>query len=143
MAYGENTSEEIERIARGVVDCAFKVHKKTGPGLLESIYEVCLAHELTKAGFQVERQVKLPIKYDGIIFEAALVLDLLVNKKVIVEIKSVEVMIPVFEAQILSHLKLLDLPLGLLINFNVAMIKDGIKRIILSKRRPLQQDQDL
>jgi GxxExxY protein len=142
MRYGESTSEEIEWIATAVVDCAFKVHAKVGPGLLESIYEICLAHELSKAGFHVERQVKLPIKYDGIVFEAGLVLDLLVNKLVIVEIKSVELMNPVFEAQILSHLKLLDLPLGLLINFNVALVKDGIKRIILSKRRTLQHDQD-
>ena len=109
----------------------FKVHSELGPGLLEKIYEVCLAHELRKTGYTVERQKEIPIQYDGITFDEGLRLDLLVEDKVIIETKAVDEVNPVWQAQVLSHLKLTGLRLGYLINFNVPLIKNGIKRIIL------------
>lgn len=124
-----------EEIAKIIVNSAFKVHKQLGPGLLEVVYEVCLAHEIRKAGLEVKRQVDLPIIYDGITFDEGLRLDLLVEDTVIVELKSVEKINPVWQAQIISHLKLLDKDLGFLINFNVPLIKDGIKRYIHSKHQ--------
>ncbi len=133
MQYGETTSDEVERIASAVVDSAFKVHSALGPGLLESVYEICLAHELRKRGLEVERQIALPVFYDDIRLDAGLRLDLVVNRLVIVEIKAVEKFNPVFAAQVLTYLKLTGYALGLLINFNVARIKDGIKRIVLTE----------
>jgi GxxExxY protein len=131
MGYGENTSDEIERVARVIVDAAFAVHKKLGPGLLECIYEVCLAYENSKRGLKVLRQVKVPILYDGVQLDADLRLDLLVEDLVIVEVKSVERMIPLSDAQCLTYLKLTGKRLCLLVNVNVPLIKDGIKRIVL------------
>ncbi len=122
---------ELDRIGREIVDAAFKVHKALGPGLLESVYEACMFHELTKRGLKVRKQVNLPITYDGILLETGLRLDLLVEEKVIVENKAVEKIIPLYEAQILSHLKLAKMRLGFRINFNVVLIKDGIKRYAL------------
>jgi len=119
-----------EFIAKAVVESAFKVHKALGPGLLEKIYEVCLAHELLKSGIDVKRQVCVPIKYDGIIFDEGLKLDLLLNDKVIIEIKAVEKVNPVWHAQIINHLKLTGCSLGFLINFNVPLIKQGIRRFV-------------
>ena len=127
----EAISPETERIARVTVDAAFKVHKTLGPGLLESVYEACLAYELQKRGVAVETQVPLPVIYDGTRLDAGLRLDMLVEKQLIVELKSVEKWNPVYEAQLLTYLKLTGHRLGLLINFNVPLIKDGIKRIIL------------
>lgn len=121
-------SYEEEEIGRLIVNAAFKVHKSIGPGLLEKIYEVCLAHELRKAGINVQRQLTVPIVYDGIQFDEGLRLDLLVENKIIVEIKAVALVNPVWEAQIISHLKLTGLRLGFLINFNVPLIKEGIRR---------------
>lgn len=102
-----------------------------GTGLLEKVYEVCLTHELRKAVCAVARQIDILIQYDGITFEEGLRLDLLVNNKIIIEVKAVELVNPVWQAQVLSHLKLTGLRLGFLINFNVPLIKEGIKRIIL------------
>ena len=99
-----------------------------GSGLLEKVYEVCMAHELKKVGLDVRRQVDIPIVYDGIQFDEGLRLDLLVNDLVVVELKAVELVNPVWEAQIISHLKLTGLNLGYLINFNVPLIKNGLKR---------------
>ena len=124
-------SEHEEIIGKVIVEAALKVHKELGPGLLEKVYEVCLTHELRKVGFQVERQVDIPIQYDGITFEEGLRLDLLVDRKVVIETKAVDQVNPVWQAQVLSHLKLTGLRLGYLINFNVPIIKQGIKRIIL------------
>jgi len=121
-------SYEVENMGKAIVNAAFKVHKTLGPGLLEKIYEVCLAHELTKSGFNVKRQVNIPFIYDGICFDEGLRLDLLVNDLVIIELKAVEDVNPVWEAQIISHLKLTGLQLGYLINFNVSVIKIGIRR---------------
>ncbi len=126
----EALTDEKERIGKSIVNAAFKIHKELGPGLLEKIYEVCLAHELKK-DWEVVRQIDIPINYDGIVFDEGLRLDLLIDRKVIVEIKSVDEVNPVWQAQILSHLKLTNLRLGYLINFNVPLIKQGIKRIII------------
>ncbi|MGO9586849.1 MAG: GxxExxY protein [Limisphaerales bacterium] len=124
-------SAEVERIAAVVVDSAFKVHSTLGPGLLESVYEICLAHELSKRGLKFRTQVSLPIVYDSLHLDGGLRIDLLVENQLVVELKAVEIMLPVFEAQLLTYLKLTGCRLGLLINFNVPRIKDGIKRIIL------------
>ena len=118
-------------MATEVVDAAFKVHSALGPGLLESVYEVCLAHELHQRGLKFQSQVALPIIYKGIRLDAALRTDLIVERQLIVEIKAVETILPVFEAQLLTCLKLTGIRLGLLINFNVPRIKEGIKRMIL------------
>ena len=122
---------EAERIAREIVDSAFKVHKTLGPGLLESVYEVCMRSELTRRGLSVETQLDIPIHYDDILIKAGFRLDMLVEKEIIVELKAVEQMHPVFDAQIMTYLKLMNRRIGFLINFNVPLIKNGIKRIIL------------
>ena len=125
---------KTEEIAKIIVNSAYKVHKELGPGLLEKVYEVCLAHEISKTGLDVKRQIDLPIIYDGIEFNEGLRLDLLVENTVIVEIKAVETINPVWQAQIISHLKMLNKDLGFLINFNVPLIKNGIKRFINTKK---------
>jgi len=127
----EKLTDEEERIGKAIVNAAFKVHKEMGPGLLEKVYEICLSHELRKANMIVARQVDIAIHYDGIQFDEGLRLDLLIENKVVVEVKAVDQVNPVWQAQVLSHLKLTGLRLGFLINFNVPVIKDGIKRIIL------------
>ncbi len=129
MIYEKPTDFE-EQIGTAVVHAAFTVHKDLGPGLLERIYEVCMEHELKKAGFEVKRQVAIPICYDGLSFDEGLRLDLLINNLVIVELKAVEIVNPVWESQIISHLKLSRLNLGYLINFNVPLIKKGIRRFV-------------
>jgi GxxExxY protein len=123
--------EDIELIGKQVVDAAFKVHKNLGPGLLEKVYEICFCHELGKKGISYERQKDIPIVYDGLTFEEGLRLDVLVENKIICELKAVDTVNPVWEAQILSHLKLTDKRLGYLINFNVPKIKNGIRRFIV------------
>jgi len=127
----EPLSEKEENIAKQIVDAAYTVHKRLGPGLLEKIYEVCFCHELSKRGLKFQRQVDLPIKYDGVIFDEGLRLDVLVEDLVICELKAKDEVNPVWEAQLLSHLTLTGKRLGFLINFNVVLIKDGIKRIIV------------
>jgi GxxExxY protein len=120
-----------EEIARKTVDCAFRVHRALGPGLLEGVYEVCLCHELHKSGVAFERQVSMPVLYDGLRLDAGLRLDIVVAGCLIVELKAVEQILPVHKAQMLTYLKLSGIRLGLLINFNVPTIKTGIQRIIL------------
>ena len=124
-------SAREESIAKKIVDAAFTVHKKLGPGLLEKVYEVCFCHELSKRGLKHQRQVDIPIVYDEIVFNEGLRLDVFVEELIICELKAVDEMNPVWEAQVLSHLKLTNKRLGFLINFNVSIIKEGIKRIIL------------
>lgn len=121
----------VESIATQVVDAAYAVHKALGPGLLENVYETCLAHEILKRNMKIERQIALPIEYDGLILDDGLRLDLLVDKKLIVELKTVDAILSVHKAQLKTYLKLSGLRLGLLINFNVVLIKDGIKRIVV------------
>jgi GxxExxY protein len=121
---------DIEATGRQVVDSAFSVHRALGPGLLEGVYEACLAHELHSRGLSVRTQVSRPLLYRDLRVEGALRLDMLVNEHVIVELKSVEQTLPVYRAQLLSYLKLTDLRLGFLINFNVPTIRDGIERFV-------------
>jgi len=121
------TENEISRV---VVDAALKVHRALGPGLLESVYEVVLAHELRSRGLRVQRQVSVPIRYDNICFDEAFKADLVVEQKVIVEIKSVEQAKRVHKKQVLTHLRLTDMRLGLLINFGTELIRDGITRLV-------------
>ncbi len=124
-------STREEEIGRLVVDAAFKVHSKLGPGLLEKIYEICFCYELKKSGLDARRQVPIVITYDDIILDEKLVLDVLVDDLVICELKAVDNVNPVWKAQIISHLHLSNKRLGYLINFNVAQIKDGINRFVL------------
>ncbi len=127
----EPLSKREEEIAKIIVDSAYSVHKELGPGLLEKIYETCFCHELDKRKLSYQRQVNIPIVYDGITFNEGLRLDVLVENLVICELKAVDDMNSVWEAQVLSHLKLTAKRLGFLVNFNKKYIKDGIKRIIL------------
>ena len=121
----------IERIFKIVLDCSFKVHTALGPGLLESSYEECLYYELKQSGLIVQKQKPLPLIYEEVKLEIGYRVDLLVENKVIVEIKSVESLADIHMAQILTYMKLSGCKLGLLVNFNVRSLKDGIKRVIL------------
>jgi len=121
--------DSTNEVARIVVDSAFRVHSMLGPGLIESVYEVCLCHELSKRGVTFEKQLELPIVYDGMRLETGLRLDLVVERCLIVELKVVEQILPVHRAQLLTYLKIAGHRLGLLINFHVALIKNGIERI--------------
>lgn len=127
----EDEMEELNRLSYKIIGCVYNVHKQLGPGLLESTYEVCLEYELIKEGLMVERQKPLPVIYDKIKLEAGYRIDLLVEKQIILEIKSVESIAPVHKAQLMTYLKLSGLKLGLLINFNVQDMKKGINRIIM------------
>ncbi len=118
-----------DTIASEIVDSAFKIHKELGPGLLESAYEACLAYELEKRGLNVERQKAQPVHYDGIAVDAGYRIDILVNDLIVIELKAVEQLAPVHKAQLITYLKLSRKPLGFLINFNVPLIKNGIRRI--------------
>ena len=113
-----------------MVDSAIKVHNGLGPGLLESAYEVCLVYVLKKRDLKVQSQVGLPIKYEDVILDVGYRIDILVEKKVILELKAVEKLLPIHEAQLLSYLKLSDCKLGFLLNFNVYRMKDGIRRMV-------------
>ena len=122
---------ETERVGKTVLDAAFKVHTVLGAGLLESVYEIAMKHVLEKAGVVVETEVKLPIVFEDVKLESGLRLDMFVEKCVIVELKSVEAMNPVYEAQLMTYLRLSGVRLGFLINFNVPHLKDGIKRMVV------------
>lgn len=120
----------INDITEQIIGCALEVHRALGPGLLESAYEECVAYELKQIGFDFERQVPVPIIYKDVHLECGYRIDLLVKKLVIVELKSVDELNPVHEAQILTYMKFAKIPVGLLINFNVTLLKHGIKRYI-------------
>jgi GxxExxY protein len=124
-------SVKEETIAKHIVNAAYRVHKQLGPGLLEKVYEACFCHELKKTGLSYQRQLEIPIVYDGLIFDEALRLDVLVEDLVICELKAVDQVNPVWEAQVLSHLRLTGKRLGFLINFNVPLIKSGIRRFVI------------
>ncbi len=124
----KKTANEVSRL---VIDAAMRVHSTLGPGLLESTYEACLAQELRIAGLNVQSQVPLPVVYDGVKLEVGYRVDLLVEDLVIVEVKSVEALAPIHQTQVLSYLKLSGKSLGLLINFNVVHLKDGIRRFVM------------
>jgi GxxExxY protein len=117
-------------VAKMILDAAFKVHTALGPGLLESIYETCLVYELKSIGLNVDNQLTLPVIYEGITIDSGLRLDLLVEYCVIVEIKAVENIIPLYNAQLLTYMKLTKTRVGLLINFNTIHLRDGIKRLV-------------
>ena len=123
--------EEINILTCKVLGLAFEVHTQLGAGLLESTYETCLFHEIIEAGIKVERQKKLPIIYKGSKLDTDYRLDLLIDDRLIIELKSVEALLPVHSAQILTYMKLSNIKYGLLLNFNVASLKYGIKRFIL------------
>ena len=127
-------------IATGVLDAAFRIHRSLGPGLLESVYEVLLAHELKKNGLAVERQKPISIRYDGLVFEEGFRADLIVESRVIVELKSLDALAAVHAKQVLTQLRLSGLKLGLLINFGEAQLKNGIKRLINGE---LADDEDV
>lgn len=124
-------SQREEVVAKQTVNAAYLVHKQLGHGLLEKVYEACFCHELRKAGLKFQRQLDIPIVYDGLVFEEGLRLDVLVEDLVICELKAVEQVNPVWEAQVLSHLRLTGKRLGFLINFNVPLIKSGIRRFVV------------
>ena len=123
----------VNEITGGVVDAAMKVHTRLGPGLLESAYQACLAHELRKRGFEVVVQVPLPVVYDGERVEVGYRIDLMVENRVVVEVKSVEAIHPIHQAQLLSYMRLSGVGVGLLINFNVLHLRDGIRRMVDGK----------
>jgi GxxExxY protein len=131
MGFGETTSAEIERVAHEIVDAAFRIHSKLGPGLLESTYRVVMTYELRKRGLDVKCEAPVPVIYDDVRLDAGYRLDLLVNDCVVIELKSAERLIPLHDAQLLTYLKLTGYRLGILINFNTKLIKDGIRRIVL------------
>ena len=133
-------SDREEEIASIIVNSALNVHRELGPGLLERVYEVCFCHELTRSGLNFQRQVDIPITYQNLIFNEGLRLDVLIEDTIICELKAVDVVNPVWEAQILSHLKLTNKRLGFLINFNVPLIKNGIKRFISNNADPVTQE---
>jgi GxxExxY protein len=123
--------EEINKISYDIIGCAYKVHCELGPGLLESTYEVCLAFEIKEKGYEVITQKALPVVYQGIKLDAGYRIDILVNDLIIIEVKSVDALAPIHKAQVLTYLKLSGKKLGLLINFNVTNLQEGIQRLIL------------
>ncbi len=121
---------EIEKLGKHIVNAAYEVHKELGPGLLESVYEICLFEELLNRNIIVERQIQLPVFYKGKAVHKDFYIDLLVEKSIIIELKAVECLMPVHEVQLLTYMKLSKIKLGYLINFNVPLIKQGIRRKI-------------
>src|SRR5579864_8654509 len=119
-----------QQVSHAIITAAMRVHSELGPGLLESTYQVCLQHELKKAGFRSETQVGLPVFYDGVHLDLGYRIDLLVEDLVVVELKSIDAIAPIHQAQLLSYLKLSGKSLGLLINFNEVHLKDGIRRLV-------------
>jgi len=127
---------ELNEISSRILAAGFKVHTAIGPGVLESVYQTCLHHELRKAGLRVEAQVSVPVQYDGLQLESGYRIDLLVEDLVVLELKCVEALLPIHKAQLLTYLKLTNKPLGLLLNFNVVHLREGIKRILNNRYRP-------
>jgi len=127
---GAKTRRDVEEVSAIVVDTALQLHRDLGPGLLESVYEAVLATILVQKGLLVERQKAIPIRYQGVELDEGFRLDLLVDDQLIIELKSVETLHPVHPKQVLTYLRLMNLPLGLLINFGAPLLKDGLKRIV-------------
>lgn len=128
---GQEPSERLDAIARSVLDGAFAVHRAFGPGLLESVYEACLAIELKRRKIDYARQIPIPLTYHGQVLEPGFRIDLLVDDEAVVEIKAVERLLSIHDAQMLTYLRLAKKRLGLLINFNVPLLRDGIRRLVL------------
>lgn len=132
MSHNHGTHGLIHaRTTNAILSAAYRVHGKLGPGLLERVYQTCLCYELGKMGIEVEAEKLLPVPYDEIVLDIGYRLDLVVDRKVIVEVKAVELLLPVHEAQLLTYLRLSDIRVGLIINFNVARLRDGIRRRVL------------
>ncbi len=123
-------AEALDQITRKIIGAAINVHRALGPGLLEHTYEACLACELVQLGFKVERQKKLPVHYRGVVIDCGYRLDLLVEDDIIVEVKAVEQLLPVHQAQVMTYLRMSEKRVGLLMNFNVLVLKQGLKRIV-------------
>lgn len=128
-------ADELERLARIAVDCGFKLHDELGPGLLESVYEACLFHSLAKRGLYVEKQVAVPIIFDGMVLQEAFRADLVVEERLMIELKSTEQHAPVHAKQVITYLRLMNLPLGLLMNFGAPTFKQGCRRLINNRIR--------
>ncbi len=122
---------EFDKLSNRVIGCALEVHRHLGPGLLESTYEQCLAHELKTSGIPFKLQCPLPVEYKGIKLDCGYRIDMLIDDAIIVELKSVDKILPIHQAQLLTYMKLSSISIGLLINFNVKLIKTGIKRMVL------------
>jgi GxxExxY protein len=131
---------DIEEVAKQIVDAAIKVHRALGPGLLESAYQRCLAYELRKRGMAVETEIELPIRYEGIEIDAGYRIDMRVNGCVIIENKTVHSILPLHQAQLLTYLKLSGLKLGFLLNWNVVLMKSGIKRMVNGLEEPQRRE---
>ncbi len=121
---------DLEDIARVAVDAGFKLHEALGPGLLESVYETCLCHSLAKRGLEVQRQVAVPVRYDGLVLDNGFRVDILVERKLLIELKSTEAHAPVHAKQVITYLRLMRLPLGLLMNFGAPTFKEGLRRLV-------------
>ena len=121
---------DTNAITEGVIGAAIEVHRRLGPGLLESAYQACLARELETRGIGHQKEVVIPLHYRGMQLEKAYVMDILVENKVIIEVKAVEKLVPIHQYQLLTHLRLTSLPVGLLINFNVRVLRDGLRRLL-------------
>ena len=121
---------DIEELARIAIDCGFHIHKELGPGLLESVYEMLLAERLSRSGYMVERQTLLPVEFDGLKLPEGYRVDLLVDGKLIIEVKSVERIVPVHSKQLLTYIRLARQPVGLLMNFGGATFREGLQRIV-------------
>lgn len=124
------TEEEYNKITAQIIEAAIEVHKELGPGLLESVYEVCLISAMRERGLYIQKQLVLPVHYKGRALDKDFIIDVLVNDLIVLELKSVEVILPIHEAQLVTYLKLSNKKLGLLINFNVPLLKEGIRRKI-------------
>ena len=122
---------KFDDLSNRVIGCAIEAHKHLGPGLLESTYEQCMAHELSLAGIEFKMQPALPVEYKGLKLDCGYRIDLLIDEALIVELKSVATLLPIHDAQILTYMKLARIPVGLLMNFNVIRLKDGLKRFVL------------
>ncbi len=122
---------EFDSLSKRVIGCALEVHRELGPGLLESAYEACLAHELTEAGVTFQRQCPLPVVYKAVRVDCGYRAGLVVERQLVVELKTAEQLLPIHEAQLLSYMKLAHVSVGLLINFNVRLLRDGLKRMVL------------
>jgi GxxExxY protein len=122
---------EFDALSHRVIGCALEVHKHLGPGLLESTYEQCLAHELGQAGVAFKTQHPVPVAYKGVLLDCGYRVDMLVDDRMILELKSVDKLLPIHEAQLLTYMKLAGVSIGLLMNFNVTFFKDGLKRMVL------------
>ncbi|HEX2593920.1 MAG TPA: GxxExxY protein [Rhizomicrobium sp.] len=126
----EEAQRPLDEITGAIVDSALKIHREIGPGLLVSVYEIILARDLARRGFRVERQVPVTFEFDGLRFDNALRIDLFVDRRVIVEIKSIDRLAPVHSKQVLTYLRLMKLPVGLLVNFDGETLREGLARIV-------------